>query len=1493
MDTTIGATTTTTATTLTVAATTSNQQLSDRLCSNSDSGIENCSTSGNSSVLINNVALNESHGDNDDSFQNESDLQTTATITTTGTLSKKISSDSGSAFEIIDFDTVSDGGDSPYSPAIASSASVPIVASLRKVVPKNLDLSSSSLSSTKRHGSQSSEKAYGEMNSIEERDTFSPLNASVDGLVEEITRRKEDDKNVCLDGIDFTADSHDSAISSDIDNKIFSKKKSKPTSTKEEKQRQNEEIVIMETSSISSETGSWESIFPNRNVVNEMKDCCRSFLNNERSNCAQCIGDPLSSKVSSHPSTSSVTACFIDASTLLDESEIAYSNVGPNLPSEGCFKPKPYEKHKSPEEKSSHSESSDKDAWPKKKHLDTLENFHMSFELCKMKPMIQQINDENGNSDNTSDDSPQKRNSSSSSSGEENLNNLSDEEKLWKRENSRKAVISSRIDVKDQYNKDSSDTCNIFNSITSSTDSRDQHNSLSRQGTFEIDDKDIVRKRRDQERKQGNLVFQNSIQQYSGHLISPRMTFPPSTQNNFVEYSTSPGSIIWSENGSNGRLSHDTSFTSTTDGIEAQSKNYTSTGGTQQQMYCVLPDTPNNSIIQIETSLKRSTNDASCSGGESDSSIGIKIPKRRCDVESAPIVSGGASIKDFTPKQCESPPVRRKTETCPIVSGGMHSLDFALDKEEEVKSREKSKMSHSVTSWVVDMSDCKNQRRRRSTSSSSSTENTTARSVDASFERDRMSSSSSQRGGLGFYVSLNDIEPPKSVDSESSGGNTYGRSLNESSTRKSTGFYVDLSGSENSANATPPPSANIQTPPTANNGGDSKKNIFSMFIDFGDKKAVTKREPMSLASRLSSSLHQRRESDSMKTSSSSTETLMSNKQQQHQQHMFEKLDSAGETGAGSSDESRKQSLHSLTHETNDMIEPVIARRSRNLHNEESKRHSWNNSEITQHNMKKGDHKRSSSLSGDKGIMNILDKIPLISKTSSLSIDSPLSPFDDITCSKSELSTYSNNSNSLTSASIHSNGNDNLRNTSSKPVKKHRKDVKLNETFDKSSQGSITDGIFSKASSSPESTTDTEDLTFQQDENYFRAPDPIPLVKDTPRPIIMETILETKETSSPKKLAFEDSLKEPKPLSTSSSTHTMETLHATMEKQKQLLETVNEHTIETNNHSSSSNFVKLSDMDKPITKFELHSPESMMSKSVGNHRNISKLFQDNKTRPYSWVMTRSTGNSIANITSSVENLRSISRLFPHLTKEFSNSLPIDISQDVFCNRSPIENEYNLNSDISTESSLASSFSRSGMDESSLSCRQPRRLGEDLLKMFLQEIATDVIVEVNGRRIRAHKCILRSRCQYFAAMLAGGWVQSAGNVISLPGYSYSAVHFALCHIYSGASHPPEGISLMELAALADLLGLEGLKEVTAHALKLNYCHNFHKPCSGCIDGILQVLPVALNHALDDLYRKCLKWTCRHYLKVWPTRTFAQLPSDILGRCRQQVVAHLVSI
>nr|CAH7714726.1 unnamed protein product [Callosobruchus chinensis] len=198
------------------------------------------------------------------------------------------------------------------------------------------------------------------------------------------------------------------------------------------------------------------------------------------------------------------------------------------------------------------------------------------------------------------------------------------------------------------------------------------------------------------------------------------------------------------------------------------------------------------------------------------------------------------------------------------------------------------------------------------------------------------------------------------------------------------------------------------------------------------------------------------------------------------------------------------------------------------------------------------------------------------------------------------------------------------------------------------------------------------------------------------------------------------------------------------------------------------------------------------------------------------------------------------------------------------------------------------------DSTSSSNQPkkmvRRLGTDLLRMFLEEIGPDVTVEVEGHKMKAHKCILASRCQYFAALVSGNWLEKSGNVISLQGFSYESVYFALCHIYSGAAHVPDSISLVELASLADMLGLEGLKEVVEHALKLRHCHNFHRPCAGCCTGVLEVLPLSAAYGLDELYQRCLHWVTQHFVRVWPSRAFASLPRELREKCYQQHVVHM---
>ncbi|XP_047524472.1 uncharacterized protein LOC125062524 isoform X1 [Pieris napi] len=326
------------------------------------------------------------------------------------------------------------------------------------------------------------------------------------------------------------------------------------------------------------------------------------------------------------------------------------------------------------------------------------------------------------------------------------------------------------------------------------------------------------------------------------------------------------------------------------------------------------------------------------------------------------------------------------------------------------------------------------------------------------------------------------------------------------------------------------------------------------------------------------------------------------------------------------------------------------------------------------------------------------------------------------------------------------------------------------------------------------------------------------------------------------------------------------------------------------------YVKLSDLDNPVSQTDLS--EHL---ETANDVRMTRSIPDNNWRK----QYQSTCVSIGLLSSfHSENALSLNRLFPNLKNDISRSMPGSLSARTSLLKpgivpSPGEtDEPNMTSDVSEISSVQSSTCRSIVEstteESShvanliVNCQS--RLGQDLLRMFIEEIAPDVIVEVAGKRIKAHKCILSSRCQYFARMLSGGWVESAGNVITLSLFSFEAVHFVLCHIYSGTSDLPDSIRIVELAAMADMLGLEGLKEAIMVKLKVTYCHNFHTPCSICIVGVVECLPLSAVYGLDDLYRKILRWMTKYFATIWPTKPFATLPKELLEKCYQEHVVNL---
>ncbi|XP_026482801.1 uncharacterized protein LOC113391038 [Ctenocephalides felis] len=849
----------------------------------------------------------------------------------------------------------------------------------------------------------------------------------------------------------------------------------------------------------------------------------------------------------------------------------------------------------------------------------------------------------------------------------------------------------------------------------------------------------------------------------------------------------------------------------------------------------VLPDTPHNSIIEVDCK---------------DSPY-----KTQKYSEASPIISGGASVEDFVPKIRASPLIRKKFDATPILSGA----SAAYEVQEKFEEKQRRKLSTSCA-WIVDVSDC---------SSTSSLDSRLNR------ETSRRDSTSSHKSSLGFFVDFND----KKSNSDNSSDESKGRSSLEE--KRSLGYFIDLSHEE---------PAKPKTPPSAD------KSMFSMFIDFGEKCVK------SIPDRLAMSLHQRARSKSIAVEVNGTtkskqgmarslgrDNTNSLPRRNGKKEIIKTPEhSQKSTGEASGIKMGQQrflvyviwmirkllvfwiAVHRMASyvtvvEKQKPVDqdnvPIVKQLEDTLPNmdinESTKRHSWNLPEAPKPPQRF--HKRAQSVSE-----NSLPQTLIKSKVgSTYSIESNLSDFSG----RSGLSSGS------------SSGYARMSDVN----KKHKKDCKINETFDKSSPGSQTEGVL----------TDTdEDLTYQNEQN----PDTVDgkVVDDTKCVKLQfdEYLKRSKDkvkTPQGVKIGYTSNLPEdesPNNKVINNVAHTMETLQAKIEKQKQLLATVSENTEMNTVMTDSGKFVRLSDLDKPLPKVDLVN-DKLMSSSTGSNR-VYKLFANNYENKY--FMSRSIGNH-TNLITSEENSRSLSRLFPHLSKGFSSSLPNGVNVNMHFNRSPLELD-DFTSDISVGSSLSSSMGKSGMDlsaEDSLS-RQPRRLGEDLLRMFLEEISPDVSIDVSGRVLRAHKCILRSRCQYFAATLAGNEVETRGNVIVMDGYTYGAVHFALCHIYSGATRPPEGISLQELASLADLLGLEGLKEVTSHALKSTYCHMFHKPCDECIAGVCMVLPLAAGHGLDELHARCVRWLCRHFLRVWPTRPFATLSTDLMERARRHIIAHL---
>ncbi|XP_063110270.1 BTB/POZ domain-containing protein 8 isoform X3 [Cavia porcellus] len=183
-----------------------------------------------------------------------------------------------------------------------------------------------------------------------------------------------------------------------------------------------------------------------------------------------------------------------------------------------------------------------------------------------------------------------------------------------------------------------------------------------------------------------------------------------------------------------------------------------------------------------------------------------------------------------------------------------------------------------------------------------------------------------------------------------------------------------------------------------------------------------------------------------------------------------------------------------------------------------------------------------------------------------------------------------------------------------------------------------------------------------------------------------------------------------------------------------------------------------------------------------------------------------------------------------------------------------------------------------------------LGEDLLKLYVKHCCPDIDIYVDGKTFKAHRAILSARSSYFAAMLSGCWAESSQEYITLQGIKHIEMNVMMHFIYGGTLDFPDKTNVGQILSIADMYGLEGLKEVAIYILRRDYCNFFQKPVPRTLTSVVECLLIAHSVGVENLFDDCMKWIVMHFARFWSERSFANVPPDIQKNCLHMLIQSL---
>jgi len=165
-------------------------------------------------------------------------------------------------------------------------------------------------------------------------------------------------------------------------------------------------------------------------------------------------------------------------------------------------------------------------------------------------------------------------------------------------------------------------------------------------------------------------------------------------------------------------------------------------------------------------------------------------------------------------------------------------------------------------------------------------------------------------------------------------------------------------------------------------------------------------------------------------------------------------------------------------------------------------------------------------------------------------------------------------------------------------------------------------------------------------------------------------------------------------------------------------------------------------------------------------------------------------------------------------------------------------------------------------------EPSQLSYDIAKLLKNLLFSDVIFEVEGQEIKAHRNILVARSDFFRAMFTTGMKEAGAAKVPVPNVSYPVFMNLLEFLYTDSVEIPAE-HVVPLYCAADQYNLPKLKQLCTADFEL------------CVD-IDNIVPLYIHvtelHA-KDLENICLKFIIDNYKEVTKSSNFTKLTHSLL--------------